>query len=323
MGKRSLGLILGLLIALAIPAERSFAGDSPIAGTDSDYVIVKYDTPVGSALTADGTPRPLAADGYEKLQVPRGVSQEEFIAQLKADPHVVSAEPDATVFAAMTPNDPYYGTYQASYLNQIGVPAAWDTTTGSSTIVVAVLDTGLDLGHEEFAGRLWENQADAYSDGIDHDGNGCINDRYGCRFINLTDDRVRDCGYSSSVPTGDVMDDHGRAGSDKHSHGTMAAGIVAATGNNGKGVAGVAWGVKIMPIKVLDCGTVSHGGAPSGDMFNVAQGIRYATQMGANVINLSLASSPPASRGRRLAPPPPPPPYRPSRPPPPARPFPR
>jgi len=117
-----------------------------------------------------------------------------------------------------------------------------------------------------------------------------VNDRFGCRFINYDKDRERDCGYTSSDRTGDVMDDHGKPGAASHSHGTMVGGIVGAAGNNGVGISGVAWNVKLMIVKVLDCGTLAHGGLPSGDMFNVAEGIRYAQRMGANIINLSLAS---------------------------------
>jgi len=271
--------------------------EQPPAEPESGWVIVKYETPARQAMSTTGYVPTLAEDGYRRLPVPAGKTPEQYAAELRTDPNVVSADPDVTVFAADVPNDPYYVPEQSSYLSQIGAPAAWNIATGSGTVVVAVLDTGLDLTHEEFAGRLWENTSDAFSDGIDHDGNGCTNDRYGCRFITYDKDRERDCGYTSNDRTGAVLDDHGKAGASSHSHGTMVGGIIGAAGNNGVGVTGVAWNVKLMVVKVLDCGTLAHGGLPSGDMFNVAEGIRYAQRMGANIINLSLASPPADPKG--------------------------
>ncbi|MCK6563386.1 MAG: S8 family serine peptidase [Dehalococcoidia bacterium] len=289
MQKRWVGLLLCFLAAAAFPATGRAEG--PGDGGEG-WVIVQYRAEPGAAWAGgSGGGEPLSTT-YRSVPVPQGVSPDEFAALLRLDPGVVSAQADATVYASGTPNDPYYSTEQASYLGQIGAPRAWDTATGRNTVTVAVLDTGLDLGHEDFAGRLWENPADANSNGIDDDGNGCIDDRYGCRFINLDKNRERDCGYTSSERTGAVTDDHGKPGASSHSHGTMVSGIIGAAGNNGTGVAGIAWDVRIMAIKVLDCGTLAHGGLPSGEMFNVAEGIRYAQRMGAHIINLSLASAP-------------------------------
>jgi subtilisin family serine protease len=258
---------------------------------------VQYDRPHGRAISAFGQrPPTLSETGWEQLEVPAGKTPDEFVAELQQDPSVIYAEAPETgaVKAAFVPNDPYYnaaGQNQAAYLQQIGAAGAWDLSTGSQEVVVAILDSGLDLGHPEFAGRLWENPLDANGDGIDNDGNGCIDDRYGCRFLNLTDKNLA-CGYtaSSTGPDawGDVRDDHS-VNQFYHSHGTMVAGILGANGNNGVGVAGMAWNVRIMPVKVLDCGRGS-GTLPGGEAANLAQGIDYAVRMGADIINLSLAA---------------------------------
>lgn len=290
MPKRWIALLLVCAFGLLTNAPLS-ASAGPPDGTGTRSVIVKYEPSVAAqALQAEGGQPSLAEKGYRTLQVPDGMSQADFIATLRKSPGVVSVEPDAPVYAAATPDDVYYPGVQAPYMNLIGAPAAWDTTTGSHTIIVAVLDSGTDLTHPDLSGRLWENPNDALSNGIDNDGNGCINDRYGCRFINLTPERRTACGYTSSTPTGAVLDDHGTVGSTNHSHGTLVAGILGAEGDNGIGTAGVAWDVRIMTVKVLDCGLPSHGGEPGGDISNVAQGIDYARRMGANVISLSLAS---------------------------------
>lgn len=270
-------------------AGHAFA-QAPDTGPDR-YVVVQR-VPRTQALHADGSPPTLAEDGFESIPVPVGVSTHAFLAGLRAQPDVLSAEEDAHVYAADIPDDPFYLRDQSPYLSQIGAPQAWSLETGSNSVVVAVLDTGLDLAHPEFAGRLWENTADAANDGTDRDGNGCINDRYGCRFINASRARTSICGYpADSRPTGAVTDDDSPKGGGAGSHGTMVSGVIGAAGDNGQGISGVAWNVRLMTVKVLDCGS-GVGGAPVGDVFNVAQGIEYAVRNGARIINLSLASSP-------------------------------
>ncbi len=262
--------------------------------SSSEYVVVQFGGGAGKATAQanaeDGAS--LAQRGFVTVAVPAGRTRESFIAELRAQAGLLSVVADASVFAAYVPDDPLYTTFQQSYLSTIGANAAWDLATGNGGIVVAVLDTGIDTTHSEFQGRLWENTADAPNDGIDNDGNGCIDDRYGCRFINTTPERISACGYSAGPPRGEIKDDHGKAGSAQHSHGTLVSGVLGAAGDNGKGVAGMAWNVRIMTVKVLDCGLPSHGGSPGGDMSNIAEGIDYARRMGANVINLSLASRP-------------------------------
>ena len=288
MRRRWTGLFAVCLLTLVVGASPALAQTAP-AGPDQ-YVIIQR-IPSKHALHADGSRPTLAEEGWQTLPVPAGMTTNEFLSKLRARPDILSAEPDAPVYAADLPDDPYFRD-QAQYLTQIGAPQAWDLETGSNSVVVAVLDSGLDLTHPDFAGRLWENPADAYSDGVDHDGNGCINDRYGCRFINFTRARATICGYGDSQPNGAVMDDDGPPHTNATgSHGTLVSGVIGAAGNNGIGVTGVAWNVKLMTVKVLDCGT-GIGGAPQGDVSNVAQGIEYAVRNGARIINLSLASSP-------------------------------
>jgi subtilisin family serine protease len=310
MTRSRAGALLGLLRLLFLAAVFLIAGGkTPGAVQAADepadnYVVVQYDNGVSvQAQSLDAQAPSLVDLGYRQVAVPPGKTKDEFLAELRDDPHVKSAVPDAPVYGMALPNDPLYIQNQASYMNMIGAPAAWDLATGGSTVVVAVLDSGIDLNHEEFVDRLWENPRDAASDGIDADGNGCINDRFGCRFLDdkLAPDRFQACGYTTTQPTGDVRDDHGRPGSDRHSHGTLVSGIIGAAGNNGKGITGVAWNVKLMSVKVLDCGPAMpgspNGTEPSGSMMQVALGIDYARRMGANIINLSLASAP----GSKLA----------------------
>ena len=244
-----------------------------------------------SVQVAGGSPSAASLEGrgYRQLPVPEGMTAEAYLDWLDEQPGIVSASPNPTVTAAVGPNDIFYRSAQRTYLEPVGAPGGWDITSNAEEIVVAVMDTGIDLRHEDLAANLWQNPNDADNDGVDDDNNGCIDDRYGCRFLNLTPKRKQECGYTSSTPTGDVRDDNGTAEA-LGSHGTAVAGIIGARGNNHTGMTGVAWRVRLMTLKTLDCGP--GGEQPTGEMANVARAIDYARRMGADVINLSLSSLP-------------------------------
>ncbi len=282
-------VLAAVVVAVAIGAASGMRAEPAVADAPLEYVEVQFDTGVTiQSLNADGAIPTLEQLGHRLLAVPDGMTQEQFLAQLRARPDVLGAAPSGTVRAAAFPNDLYYpsqtGPNQAQYLDQIGAPEAWDLSTGSQQVVVAVVDSGLDLTHPEFAGRLWENPIDNRSDGIDRDNNGCLNDRYGCRFVTLTPKNSAACGYSTSLPSANVMDDMGATTSVSHSHGTLVAGIIGAAGNNSIGVTGVAWNVRLLPIKVLDC-------LGEGKPWDVAHGIVYAVQKGARIINVSISTN--------------------------------
>lgn len=168
----------------------------------------------------------------------------------------VKGTPPAPVTAAVVPDDPDYGRQAA--LADLNLPQAWDRATGDAGIVVAVLDSGVWSSHVDLGGKLWRNPGERCGDGRDDDGNGRVDDCAGWDFVN---------------GDGDPSDDDG--------HGTRVAGQIAAATNNGTGVAGVAWESTILPVKVLD----ERG---NGNSVTVAQGIKYAIDHGADVINLSL-----------------------------------
>ncbi len=274
-----------LILAFAAEGPGPAAADGE-AAEPAAYIAVQFDTALrAQQQRAWQQPPTLAEQGFHSLPVPPGRDPAEYAAELARAPNVLSAVPDVPVRAAAIPNDPYYlgsgsSPSQSQYLAAIGAPAAWDLMTGSSEVIVAVIDSGLDVRHPEFAGRLWENPIDNRSDGIDRDGNGCINDRYGCRFINLTQVNAAMCGYTSSTPTGTILDDM------PNSHGTLVGGIIGAAGDNGVGVTGVAWQVRLLTVKALDC-------RGEGFMTRVAEAIVYAVRQGARIINISIASDPP------------------------------
>ncbi|OUL37816.1 hypothetical protein BV372_00190 [Nostoc sp. T09] len=150
-------------------------------------------------------------------------------------------------------------------LNKIKAPAAWHYTRGSKNVVVAVVDTGVDYNHPDLAANIWTNSREIAGNGIDDDGNKYIDDIHGWDF-----------GDGDNNPT----EDHPLGG-----HGTHVSGILGASGNNRLGVIGVSPNVSIMPTKHFSSSDTE------GYLWDVPQGIYYAIDNGAKVINLSFGSS--------------------------------
>ncbi len=160
---------------------------------------------------------------------------------------------------------------QQYYLGQSNIQEAWEyleengiSAGGSSSVVVAVIDTGVDYNHPDLKANMWVNTGEIPNNGYDDDGNGYVDDYYGCSTIG-----------SEYNHNGNPMDDHG--------HGTHVAGIIAAS-NNKEGIVGIAYNVKVMAIKA---------GQATG-VFNqsdIAEAIIYAYQMGADVINMSFGGA--------------------------------
>ncbi len=166
---------------------------------------------------------------------------------------------------ALVPNDSLFS--QQWYLETIHAPDAWNITTGSDDVIVAILDTGFDLDHPDLVSNVWTNLSEIPNDNIDNDKNGFVDDVYGYDFVDQDAD-----------PVPDVQDpiDEGAV-----SHGTMIAGIIGATTSNELGVAGINWHVKLMSVRILDKEGI-------GDSSAAAEGISYAVDNGADVINLSF-----------------------------------
>ena len=180
-------------------------------------------------------------------------------------PEVEYAEPNFTYQASLEPLDPYYT--QQTYLTEIKAHQAWNITTGSDDVLIAILDSGVDIHHPDLKNNIWTNPNEIYNNGIDDDENGFTDDYYGWDFVNNTNDPTPKLvtGYSPTAIK----------------HGTVVAGVAAAQGGNNQGIAGVTWHAKIMPLRVLN-----HLG--EGDTYTVAQAIDYARKHGADIINLSF-----------------------------------
>lgn len=171
------------------------------------------------------------------------------------------------VLASTQPNDPYYG--RQWYLGRIRADLAWETISSSPDVVIAVIDSGIQIDHPDLKNNIWVNQREIPGNKKDDDNNGFIDDVSGWDFVTNTPD-----------PSPKFADDWTEAGV---SHGTMVAGVIAAQGNNGQGVTGVTWRAQIMALKALN----DRG---EGKMTDVIRAIDYAIRNGANIINLSFVT---------------------------------
>jgi subtilisin family serine protease len=261
----SLLLAAVTLFVLFVPAPSATLRIA--AQTPPQYVLVKL------APQAWETPqRALSGhklSGWEQLHVPGWIrvtldhDHDATLAALHDDPHVQAIEEDHRVQIALTPDDTHWSNQWGPQI--VHAPDAWDIHTSGQAVVVAVLDTGIDLDHSDLTGQLWVNQEEIPGNALDDDANGYVDDIHGWNVLDA----------GSSV----IDDDHG--------HGTHVSGIIAARGNNGQGIAGMAWDSQVMVVKVLD---------ENGDGYysGLATGLTYAADNGARVANLSLGGSNPS-----------------------------
>ena len=200
------------------------------------------------------------------LKMPKNADVNKAIRDFNNNPNVEYAEPNYIVQTALMPNDPdfskLYGLHNTGQTGgtadaDIDAPEAWDLQTGSNNVVIAVIDTGVDYTHEDLSANIWTNPKEVPNNGIDDDANGFIDDVRGWDFYNNDND---------------PFDDHG--------HGTHVSGTIGGVGNNGIGVAGVNWNVKIMPLKFL-------GASGSGTTAGAISSVQYATLMGVHVMSNS------------------------------------
>jgi subtilisin family serine protease len=194
------------------------------------------------------------------LDLDAGATLDSVLAAYRSRPDVEYAELNPIISACVTPNDPSYADQWA--LSRIHAAEAWDICRGSSEVIVAVLDTGIDYDHPDLQGNLWTNEAERVGlPWIDDDDNGYVDDIRGYNFVAYTND---------------PRDDHG--------HGTAITGIVAAVGNNDTDIAGVCWTVRIMPVKVL-------GIDGEGTAADAVPAIYYAVANGADIISGSWGAT--------------------------------
>jgi RHS repeat-associated protein len=202
----------------------------------------------------------------EKLELSAGQEPAALAEQLLHLPAVEFAEPNYLISRdEIAPNDPRFseqwalknaGQEGGQVGSDINAATAWETTTGETTTVVAVIDSGVDFTHPDLINNQWTNSNETINHS-DDDNNGLTDDLHGWDWIT-----------GSNV----IRDEQG--------HGTIVAGIIAAEGNNGAGISGIMWRASLMSLRVLD-------NTGTGDVANAVEAIDYATAHGAQVINCS------------------------------------
>ena len=282
------------------PGGRALGFDAPVPAVPGELIVGLRHQPIhakrearvaeiAEAFDLDVLPAAgLARLNAARLRVRGAASPADVAARLAALPDVAYAEPNVMFSPAAVPTDPLYagvdnvptdlqrwafgGFGENRVLN---AESAWDITTGSPSVVIAVIDSGLDTDNPEFR-NLWVNSRETPGNGLDDDGNGYVDDVNGYDFVNRRGDINPDLG--------DGIDNDEIEGPDSTArHGTVVASIIGAAQNDGIGMAGAAPGCSLMTVKVFgDDGSVG--------LDRLIEAIMYAADNGAEVMNLSLVS---------------------------------
>ncbi len=275
------GLYLIVLFVLLLMFSAAFR-PALVPQVVENEVIVKFAPAISassiqSVLTALNakTIDMIPALGVRQIKLPATLSISQAVSELKKSPQVLYAEPNYICHAYIKPNDPLFarlwglentGQDGGQSGADINATAAWNSGTGSAGVVVGIIDSGMDYRHEDLKANVFTNSSeDAWSDPlnpatgnkIDDDHNGYVDDWKGWNFVNNTNDPV-----------------------DDNSHGTHVAGTIGAAGNNGVGVTGVCWQIRLLPLKFLN----ANG---DGNTYNAAKAITYAADLKVKILNNS------------------------------------
>lgn len=258
-------------------------------GRDKQEILVKYKDDTKSDSTRNKIKNKLNLKSLkpkmkfkkhkmELMQLGESDNIDNVIKELKKDPNVEYAQPNYLLTISALPNDPYFAKQWGLANNgqtvesiaarsgvDINAQQAWDITEGSPAVTVGVLDTGIDITHEDLINNIYINSNEIAGNGIDDDNNGYIDDVNGWNFADGSSQI-----YDSENP-------------EACTHGTEVAGIIAASANNSKGISGAAPNVKILPLKFIN-GNVGY----TSDAIDA---IEYAMSMNVKVINCSFAGS--------------------------------
>jgi subtilisin family serine protease len=251
-------IVIVLAVATAVFSQK--AADKFASGE----VLVKLSAGSSSGRATEGLKKRGAeaveefADlDWQRLKLPKGMSVEDAMKRFSSVPGVEAVQPNFYYHLLATPNDPQFSNAGMYGLGKISAPQAWDLTAGSPAVVVANIDTGVRYTHEDLAANMWKNPGEIPNNGIDDDSNGFVDDYYGYDFFFNDPDPV-----------------------DENGHGTHTSGIIGAVGNNGVGVVGVNWNVRIMAIKIYD----SDGfGTTSAMLINAYNYVRMMKDRGVNI----------------------------------------
>ena len=278
---RGARLVVSLILLLAIATPAGAAGPSGLQsrtprgqlveeGAAAEFVpgeiVVRFEAGMTDAArqraaeSAGGRlARTPGSRAVAVVQLPANADERVTAAALSRRAGVVYAEPNYLYRLSATPDDPRFAemwSLAAANDHDIDAPEAWDVTTGSADVLVAVVDSGVDVTHPDLAGNIWTNPGEVPDNGFDDDLNGFIDDVHGWDFVDEDDEPQDNIG-----------------------HGTHVAGTIGAEGNNAQGMTGVAWDVSLLPIRAGDAEL---------ETVDVLESFEYACDMGADVVNASF-----------------------------------
>ncbi|NTU69698.1 S8 family serine peptidase, partial [bacterium] len=278
-------LILGLVGSLFfIQKTLSRQNEFPFSGEyTQNELLVKFkdeSSAKTTLLNIDNEDKKVNSKSLYKIKTQENQSITNLYQSLKNNPTVDYIEPNYIVKTTATPNDTNYASQWN--LPKISAPSGWDKSQGSSSVVVGVIDTGIDYSHEDLSSKIWNNPGETGSgketNGLDDDGNGYIDDFRGWDFVT--------CDLWNSVSPFQCLTPRSQDNNatDDEKHGTSVTGIIGASTNNSLGVAGIGWNVKVVPLKVLN-------GDGDGTTAEVVAALDYARIKGIPIVNMSLGST--------------------------------
>ena len=272
----------GLLMVAPSSSVASTMGGISINSLAHDTVSLKFFL---AEVGETSRPGALATSSSTSSSMTVETVRELMAEQLDAPQENITVVPNYVGYLAVEPNDPRLRPQW--HHETIGSLDAWDRRSSAAGVTVAVLDSGIMLGHEDLIGNLWSNprtKPDVAADPCTKSSWG----QHGYDFLNCDDDPGADFlpWQSFDKEKGTCVVSGGGLLKRWESHGTRVAGLIGAVGDNGQGVAGMAWQVKIMAVKVGNgvCGTV--------DLSAILSGIDFAVENGADIINASWAGFP-------------------------------
>mgnify|MGYP001190493571 CR=1 FL=1 len=253
--------LISLSIILLFPAA-VVSGQRQEKGVVANEILVKFKSGVSSDLARDISSRSggvllekLGDLGWQRVKLAPGSNINSARTRYLDSGQVEAVQPNFYYHLLATPNDASFGSLYG--MTKISAPQAWDLNTGSSTVVIANIDTGVKYTHEDLAANIWTNPGEVNNNGLDDDGNGFVDDFYGYDFF-----------FNDPNPV------------DENGHGTHTSGTLGAVGNNSIGVVGVNWNVRIMTIKIYD----NDGfGTTSAMLINAYNYVRLMKERGVNI----------------------------------------
>lgn len=270
-------IVAFVILQMTVLIQNTMAADLEYEAVPGEYIVkLKDNVDLNAFIMAGGQNESasivLKDQNIVKINRPMVEVASVTMEEIKNSPYVEYIEPNYIYRINKQPNDPelskLWGLINTGDNNpkggkgiagvDIDAERAWEIQTGSKDVIVAVIDTGIDPTLSDLSENMWVNEAELNgTPGVDDDGNGFVDDIHGYDFANKS---------------GNLIDDHG--------HGSHVSGTIGAKGNDGKGIVGVAWNVRLMGLKFLS----KSGG---GSLEDALKSIDYATKMGAHIMSNS------------------------------------